>query len=122
MRPPTLSAISVQTYMRKASYEIAAEFRRRKVLVVLGGFHVSAVPDEAAQHADAVVIGQAEDLWPRLLEDASHGRLQRVYGSRSNHRFRDFTTPATSSEESATFATIWLNSGEAAHILAAFVR
>jgi radical SAM superfamily enzyme YgiQ (UPF0313 family) len=77
--PTDLVGISVQTFTAKRAYEIADEFCRRKVLVVLGGFHVSAVPDEAAQHADAIVVGQAEELWPRLLEDARHGRLQRVY-------------------------------------------
>jgi radical SAM superfamily enzyme YgiQ (UPF0313 family) len=77
--PTDLAAISLQTFTAKRGYQIAAEFRRRKVPVVLGGFHVSAVPDEAAQYANAIVIGQAEDLWPRLLEDARHGRMQRVY-------------------------------------------
>jgi len=77
--PADLAGISVQTFTAKRAYEIAAEFRRRKVPVVLGGFHATAVPEEAAQHADAVVIGQAETLWPRLLEDARSGRLQRVY-------------------------------------------
>jgi len=77
--PTDLAAISVQTFTAKRAYEIAAGFRRRKVPVVLGGFHVTALPEEAAQHADAVVIGQAEDLWPRLLEDARSGRLQRAY-------------------------------------------
>lgn len=77
--PTDLVGISVQTFTAKRAYEIAAEFRRRNIPVAMGGFHVSAVPDEAAQHADAVVIGQAEDLWPRLLEDARSGRLQRVY-------------------------------------------
>jgi radical SAM superfamily enzyme YgiQ (UPF0313 family) len=77
--PADLAGISVQTFTAKRAYEIAAEFRRRKVPVVLGGFHATAVPEEAAQHADAVVIGQAEALWPRLLEDARSGRLQRVY-------------------------------------------
>ena len=74
-----LVGISVQTFTAKRAYEIASEFRRRNVPVVLGGFHATAVPEEAAQHADAVVIGQAEDLWPRLLGDARSGRLQRVY-------------------------------------------
>ena len=77
--PADLAGISVQTFTAKRAYEIAAEFRRRKVPVVLGGFHATAVPEEAAQHADVVVIGQAEALWPRLLEDARTGRLQRVY-------------------------------------------
>jgi radical SAM superfamily enzyme YgiQ (UPF0313 family) len=82
--PTDLVGISVQTFTAKRAYEIAAEYRRRNVPVVLGGFHVTAVPDEAAQHADAVVIGQAEDTWPRLVEDARAGRLQPVY--REEHR------------------------------------
>ena len=77
--PADLAGISVQTFTAKRAYEIAAEFRRRKVPVVLGGFHATALPEEAAQHADAVVIGQAEALWPRLLEDARAGRMQRAY-------------------------------------------
>jgi len=77
--PTHLVGISVQTFTARRAYEIAAEFRRRNVPVVLGGFHVTSVPDEAAQHADAVVVGQAEDLWPRVLEDARAGRMKRVY-------------------------------------------
>jgi radical SAM superfamily enzyme YgiQ (UPF0313 family) len=77
--PTDLVGISVQTFTAKRAYEIADEFRRRKVPVALGGFHVIAVPEEAAKHADAIVIGQAEDLWPQLLDDARSGKLQRVY-------------------------------------------
>lgn len=69
----------MQTFTAKRAYEIAAEFRRRKVPVVLGGFLATAVPEEAAEHADAVVIGQAENLWPLVLEDARRGRLERFY-------------------------------------------
>ena len=47
--------------------------------VVLGGLHVSLLPDEALEHADAVVVGGAEGAWPRLLADAERGRLARVY-------------------------------------------
>jgi radical SAM superfamily enzyme YgiQ (UPF0313 family) len=77
--PADLAAISVQTFTAKRSYQIAAEFRRRGVPVVLGGFHATAVPDEAAQHADAVVVGAGEETWPRALRDAAAGRLERVY-------------------------------------------
>ena len=77
--PTDLVGISMQTFTAMRAYEIAAQFRRRHVPVVLGGFHVTAVPDEAAQHADSIVVGQAEDLWPRVVEDARTGRLRRVY-------------------------------------------
>jgi radical SAM superfamily enzyme YgiQ (UPF0313 family) len=77
--PTDLVGISVQVFTAKRAYEIAAEFRRRRVPVVLGGFHVTSMPEEAAEHADAIVIGESEDLWPGVIEDARRGQLQRVY-------------------------------------------
>jgi len=63
------------------AYEIADEFRKRGVTVVLGGNHPTALPEEAKQHADAVVIGEAEVTWPQLLEDFEKGQLQSFYKS-----------------------------------------
>ncbi len=77
--PTDLAAISVQTFTAKRAYEIASEFRQRNVPVVLGGFHVSFMPEEALEYADAVVIGEAEELWPRVLEDLRKGSLQKIY-------------------------------------------
>jgi radical SAM superfamily enzyme YgiQ (UPF0313 family) len=65
--------------MASRAYEIAARFRRKGSKVVLGGIHPTAVPEEAIQHADAVVVGEAEGNWPRLLQDFRAGRLQRIY-------------------------------------------
>jgi radical SAM superfamily enzyme YgiQ (UPF0313 family) len=61
------------------AYQIADAFRARGVPVVMGGIHVSMLPEEALAHCDAVVIGEAETLWPRLLADVQQGRLQRRY-------------------------------------------
>lgn len=61
------------------AYEIADEFRRRGARVVLGGYHPSALPQEAKQHADSVVIGEAENSWPVLLQDVEKNRLQPFY-------------------------------------------
>ncbi len=58
---------------------IGAEFRRRGAVVVLGGIHVSMLPDEALAYADAVVVGEGEEIWPGLLADFSTGKLQRRY-------------------------------------------
>ena len=55
-------AISSMTPMASRAYEIAAEFRKRGVAVIMGGIHPSACPDEAAEHCDSVIIGEAEDL------------------------------------------------------------
>ena len=60
-------------------YELAAHFRRRGITVVLGGPHVTLVPDDAQPHADSIVVGYAEEEWPRLLEDFALGQLQPRY-------------------------------------------
>ncbi len=62
-----------------STYAIADQFRKRGIPVVLGGVHVSARPEEALQHADAVVIGEAEGVWQRLLTDLESGTLQTTY-------------------------------------------
>lgn len=79
--PADLVAISVETYTAKRSYQIATEYRRRGIPVVMGGFHPTLVPDEVSEYADAVVIGEAEGIWPGLVEDFRNGRLKRVYKS-----------------------------------------
>jgi len=58
-----LVAISVETYTAKRAYQIASAYRRRGVPVVMGGFHASLCPDEVAQYAEAVVVGEAETVW-----------------------------------------------------------
>jgi radical SAM superfamily enzyme YgiQ (UPF0313 family) len=74
-----LVGISVDSKTASRSYAIAEAYRRRGVKVVLGGIHPTALPDEALQFADAVVLSEAEDLWPRVVEDARNGRLARIY-------------------------------------------
>src|SRR5687768_15381715 len=74
-----LVALSVETYTAKRSYQIASEYRRRGVPVVMGGFHPTLVPDEASEYAEAIVVGEAEGLWARVLEDAAARRLEPVY-------------------------------------------
>jgi len=74
-----LVGMTVITGTAPRAYALAAEFRRRGVTVVLGGPHVTLVPDDAAPHADAIVVGYAEDTWPQLLRDAAAGRLQPRY-------------------------------------------
>lgn len=80
-QPTDLVAISVETYTAKRAYQIAEAYRQRGVPVVMGGFHATLVPDEVSQHADAVVIGEAEQVWEHLIDDARHGCLQPVYRS-----------------------------------------
>jgi len=74
-----LIALSVMTPLAYRAYEIGDQFRARGKTVVMGGIHVSFHPEEATLHADAVVTGEAEDIWPSVLEDFSRGRLQKRY-------------------------------------------
>jgi radical SAM superfamily enzyme YgiQ (UPF0313 family) len=77
--PTDLVALTVETYTARRSYQIASEFRRRGVRVVMGGYHPTFLPDEALKYADAVVLGDAEGAWERVLKDAAMGALQKVY-------------------------------------------
>lgn len=77
--PTDLVAISIETYTAKRAYQIASEYRKRCIPVVMGGFHATLCPDEVARYAEAVVCGEAETLWPRVIDDARHGRLEKFY-------------------------------------------
>jgi radical SAM superfamily enzyme YgiQ (UPF0313 family) len=77
--PADLVGIGSNTSEIIRAYEICDRFRKQGKKVVLGGIHASALPEEAQQHADSVVIGEAEGLWERLLKDFCNGRLARIY-------------------------------------------
>lgn len=78
-RPTDLVAISVETYTAKRAYQIASEYRRRGTPVVMGGFHAMLCPEEVGEYAEAVVVGEAERIWPELIDDARHGALRPIY-------------------------------------------
>ena len=69
---------SYTAHIRRA-YEIAGVYRSRSTPVIMGGIHVSTLPDEALAYCDAVVIGEAESVWANVLEDFESGRLQPKY-------------------------------------------
>jgi radical SAM superfamily enzyme YgiQ (UPF0313 family) len=74
-----LVGITALTVTAPRAYEIADNFRARGAKVILGGAHPSVLPEEASQHADAVVIGEAEGIWPSLINDFKESKLKRVY-------------------------------------------
>lgn len=74
-----LVGITVMTELALRAYQIAETYRQRGVKVVMGGIHPTILPSEALQHADAVVIGEAEESWPKLLSDVASGAMQKVY-------------------------------------------
>lgn len=79
VRDVDLVGISVDSKTARRAYDIADAYRRRGVKVVLGGIHATALPGEAAEHADSVVIGEAEDTWPALIDDFKARRLKPSY-------------------------------------------
>ncbi len=74
-----LVGISFMTSNASRAYRLAREFKKRGKTVVLGGVHPTLLPDEASPYGDAVVIGEAEGVWARLLEDHQNGRLKKIY-------------------------------------------
>lgn len=88
-----LVGITAFTSSAPRAYEIAASFRARGIPVVLGGMHGSACPQEALQHCSSVVIGEAEDVWHRLLNDASSGCLAPLYRSAEYPDLTDSPSP-----------------------------
>jgi len=79
MPRPDLVGITAFTSQANRAYEVAAHFRRLGVPVVMGGIHASMCTDEAMARVDSVVTGEAEGIWPEVLEDARQGSLKRLY-------------------------------------------
>jgi len=73
-RAADLVAIPVETYTAKRAYQIASEFRRRGTPVVMGGFHATLAPEEVSRYAESIVIGEAETIWPQVIDDARSGK------------------------------------------------
>jgi len=79
---PDLVVIQVYVTSAKRAYRLADDYRARGVYVVLGGLHVTSLPDEAARHADTIFIGPGEDTWPQFLADFARGCQAPLYRSR----------------------------------------
>jgi radical SAM superfamily enzyme YgiQ (UPF0313 family) len=79
--PTDAVAISLETYTAKRAYQIASEFRKRNVPVIFGGFHATLMPEEAERFAEAIVVGEAENIWGEVIDDLRHGTLKKRYQS-----------------------------------------
>ncbi len=88
-----LVAITTWTVNSLSAYEIAGRFRARGTPVIMGGPHTFFFAEEAAQHCDAVGIGEGEKIWPQMLEDASNGRLQKFYRAERSPDLRSLPFP-----------------------------
>lgn len=91
--PTDAVGISVETYTARRAYQIASEYRRRGVLVIMGGIHATLCPEEVGQHAEIVVSGDAETTWPLLLDDLRHGVAKKFY--RAPEPMPDFAKGST---------------------------
>jgi radical SAM superfamily enzyme YgiQ (UPF0313 family) len=74
-----LVGISVMTDLALRAYHIADTYRQRGVKVVMGGIHPTVLPYEALNHADSVVVGEGEEVWPKLVSDAESRQMQKIY-------------------------------------------
>ena len=74
-----LVGITVETFTARRAYEISAEFRRRGIPVVMGGMHAMLIPDEVAEHCDALIVGDAEPVWAEMIADFRRGALKPRY-------------------------------------------
>ncbi len=84
MRRGNYDLVGVTSYTSGATraYEIAEQCRGEGIPTIMGGPHASAMPDEAAQHFDSVAVGECDDIWATILDDAANGRLQKRYTGR----------------------------------------
>jgi radical SAM superfamily enzyme YgiQ (UPF0313 family) len=76
---PDVVGITVYTFLAPRAYAIADHYRARGVHVVLGGLHVTGRPEEALEHADTIVVGEGDTVWPHFLADLEAGRPARLY-------------------------------------------
>ncbi len=90
---PDLVAVSIITPLANRGYAIADRFRELSIPVVIGGFHATWMAEEAGQHADAVVLGEAENVWPRVIEDFRRGSLQKFYKSAGQADLENLSIP-----------------------------
>ena len=90
---PEVVGITVHLTFAKRAYELARWYRQWGAKVVLGGLHVLTAPDEAAEHADALAVGEGVQIWPEVLADVEHGRLQKIYRGDFKRPYRDDPPP-----------------------------
>jgi radical SAM superfamily enzyme YgiQ (UPF0313 family) len=100
-----LVGITVITGTAPRAYELAAHFRGRGIKVVLGGPHVTLVPEEAQLHADAICVGYAERTWPQLLRDLAAGELKRRYVQAHDFNLDDPVYPRRELLDGSKFLT-----------------
>jgi radical SAM superfamily enzyme YgiQ (UPF0313 family) len=100
-----LVGISAMYIQRKRAFEIADALRARGRTVVIGGGLAAALPDECASHADVVFLGEAEETWPRFLDEYREGRHERVYRAKTRFEMEHARTPRYDLLEMGNYST-----------------
>ena len=76
-----LVAMTVETFSARRAYHLALTYRRQGIPVIMGGFHPTMLPDESLRYCESVIVGEAEDTWPLVMEDLRAGNLKPRYES-----------------------------------------
>lgn len=84
-----LIAISVETYTAKSAYKISKEFKKRNKTVIMGGFHPTFLPKEALKFCDSVVLGEAESVWKKIIQDFNNNNLKNIYIGDNNYNIEN---------------------------------
>ncbi|MEA3456502.1 MAG: radical SAM protein [Campylobacterota bacterium] len=87
---PDMVALSVETFTAKRSYDIAGSYREKGILVVMGGYHPTLLPDEVLKHADVVVMGDAEGVWEEILKDFENKSLRSIYSGGNQRSLSEY--------------------------------
>jgi len=103
-----LVGITAMTHQSIRAYQIADHFKKNNVKVIIGGIHATVLPDEAKKHADSVVVGEAEYLWPELLSDLNHKTLKPFYRSNKIVDLKDTPIPRYDLIKSKNYKSIWI--------------
>ena len=104
----------METFTAQRSYQLADRFRRQGKTVVMGGCHVTFMPDEALQHADSVLLGDAEGAWEQMLADCEQNALKPRYRARMTARLPVTALTAPFLRVNATRRCRWCSSRAAA--------
>jgi len=103
-----LVALSAMTQQATRAYEIADEFRKKKVKVVMGGIHATVLPKEAKEHCDSVFIGEAEETWPQFISDFLNNRISPFYLSKGSVDLEKSPMPRYDLLKSEKYNIIWI--------------
>ena len=71
--------LSVETFSAKRAYLLADKYKKESKIVIMGGFHPTICPNEALEHSNAIVLGEIENIWQKILNDIQNNNLQKIY-------------------------------------------